>query len=526
MYSFIAHDRSQKEFTIEPHLVIERIDISSLMHGDTFDIINNKCVIVSSLNTDGICGILKMDKKIAKQKNKTLYKCIPDNNLLPIVLIPIKDENNFNKHMVNRYVLFKYINNDLGQLTATIGPVNNIENFNNYQLNCKKLKISNKKFTAKILKINHEIGNHTIDNAITIDSSTTQDYDDAISYNNNCISIHISNVPLYMEKYNLWSDINRVSTIYLPNEKHSMLPNMLTDSTLSLRENLIREVFSMNINFNGNIISEINFSKDIIKIKKNHVYESRVLLNNPIYISIMDKIPILIEQYPYCRVHDSYSLIEYLMIFMNAHSALKLKSFNVGIYRSLTLESNVESYIDDPILRKFVSYWRNSKSEYTIASNHEHQLLHLSDYVHITSPIRRLVDIVNMMMLQHVTGIHTFSSNAIQFYDHHTNNLTYINDTVKSIKRVQNNCEILKQYYDANDDLDSMHDITFHNYDAFVIEVKLNNEYVILLNNSKYIGKLFTEKKLILYDKIKVQIFIFTDKSTISQKIQITLSNV
>jgi hypothetical protein len=519
MHKFIAHDRSQQEYTIEPHIIISQYDISSLMHDDTFCIKDDKIVIIDSLKSKPICGILKMDKKMAKQKNKYLYKCIPDNNLLPIVLIPIKDDIDFYKHKCNRYVTFMYVTNDIGQLYQTIGPVTDLPSFNEYQLTVKNLNISSKKFTQKVRNINHTIDNCIIDNAITIDSSSTQDYDDAISFNNNCISVHISNVPMYMEAHDLWNYINKVSTIYLPDKKRSMLPTILTDDILSLKANVNREVFSMNILFEENEIKEINFSKEIIKIKKNHIYESEELLNDNVYMNIKEKIPILILKYPYLsNINNSYEVVEYLMIFMNAQSAIKLQSHNVGIYRSLILEGSTESNIVDPIMRKFISYWRNSKSEYTTSIDHEHQLLMLKDYVHITSPIRRLVDIVNMMILQHVLNIYTFDHNALSFYNHHINDLPNINKTVKDIKRIQNDCEILGKYWSDND-------VTAINT-GYVIEILDNNEYCIFINNTKYVGKLFSDKKLYLYDKINIQIFLFIDKSSLKQKVQLSILNI
>ena len=377
-------------------------------------------------------------------------------------------------------VVFNYITNDLGQLCQTIGPVNNIECFYEYQLSCKDLNISNKNFTKMVNNINYSHDNYSIDNAITIDSLDTQDYDDAISFNNNCISVHISNVPIYIEKHNLWNYINKVSTIYLPDKKRSMLPTKLTDNILSLKAGEKRDVFSMNIQFDENNNISINFSKDIIKIRKNHIYESEKLLNDNIYKNINDKVHILLPKYPYVHhVSNSHELIEYLMIFMNAQCAIKLHESSVGIYRSLILESNRESEIDDPIIRKFISYWKNSKSEYTIKPDHEHQLLMLKDYVHITSPIRRLVDIVNMMMLQHVLNIYIFGNNALTFYNYHTNNLIAINKSVKDIKRIQNDCTILQYYWEKSslNEYNELMDVTLDNNRAYVIDILDNNEY-------------------------------------------------
>ena len=48
-------------------------------------------------------------------------------------------------------------------------------------------------------------------------------------------------------------------------------------------------------------------------------------------------------------------------------------------------------------------------------------MLELESYVHITSPIRRLVDLLNIMILQEKEGLYQMSEKARKFYNYWTN---------------------------------------------------------------------------------------------------------
>ena len=104
-----------------------------------------------------IAGVLQLEnnKTFGRTANKKrlLYKCIPDDKHLPSFLIPYDIKMSFSKVLKNKYVVFKYDNwNDKhphGMLHETIGDVDIIEAFYEYQLYCKSLHISLTDFTNK-----------------------------------------------------------------------------------------------------------------------------------------------------------------------------------------------------------------------------------------------------------------------------------------------------------------------------------------------------------------------------------------
>lgn len=98
--------------------------------------------------------------------------------------------------------------------------------------------------------------------------------------------------------------------------------------------------------------------------------------------------------------------------------------------------------------------------------NIRHEMLELDAYIHITSPIRRLVDLLNIIKFQQKLNIIRLSENADKFYQKWLNDLEYINVTMRSIRKVQIDCSLL--------DLCANHpDIMEKEYDGFLFD-KLN----------------------------------------------------
>ena len=65
-----------------------------------------------------------------------------------------------------------------------------------------------------------------------------------------------------------------------------------------------------------------------------------------------------------------------------------------------------------------------------------HNHLELDTYLHISSPIRRLVDLLNLIQIQEDLGLFKFTDSAYKFYAKWISKLDYINTTMRSIRKV------------------------------------------------------------------------------------------
>ena len=119
-----------------------------------------------------------------------------------------------------------------------------------------------------------------------------------------------------------------------------------------------------------------------------------------------------------------------------------------------SIATNTPDIIDLPEdVCKFIKIWNSTAGQYvdaaTLAENQSisHDVLEMDAYVHITSPIRRLVDLLNIIKFQQNNGMIELSENSARFYDKWIADLDYINTTMRSIRKVQNDCSLLQYVY-------------------------------------------------------------------------------
>lgn len=501
-----------------------------------------------------IPGILVLSdgKSYGHDKKRLLYKCIPDDNRLPVFLVPYQVKNNFTKKLNNLYVLFHFDNwNDKhprGILDNNIGDVSVLSNYYEYQLYCKSLYASIQNFTkaanikarmrgveemiTNIIERNPSILDRRKEKIITIDSESTCDYDDAISFvecenGNKRISIYISNVPLWMEELDLWKSFSeRVSTIYLPDRKRPMMPTILSENLCSLREKEEKFAFVMDVYLNiksGDILN-IEYHNALIKVRKNHVYNSEALLNDKMYNQIYNHVIGLHDYHKYTKdICNSGDVITYLMILMNSTTANKLIEFNSGIYRSLQfIEENKigSTHVNLPDdVAKFMKTWNSGVGSYTLFDNRKpHDLMEIESYIHITSPIRRLVDLLNMMKLQQCIGSYNYGQEANEFYDEWVGKLDYINTTMRSIRKVQVDCNMLDLFTNKEN-------IALTVYDGYVFDKIIRDDgkyqYNVYLHEMRLVSRITLMDERENYEKMQFKIYLFEDQETLRKKIRL-----
>ena len=497
----------------------------------------------------------KYNKSSNKSSNKLLYKCIPDDNRLPSFLVPYEIKSmGFSKVFKNLYVTINYREwNDkhpIAKLDNVIGPVDIINNFYEYQLYCKCLNTSIQKFQKDafkslesksydeiletIIKKYPNIQDRTDNNVwhiITIDPANSVDFDDGISIielENGVkqLSIYISNVTIWLDVLNLWNSFSRrISTIYLSDKKRTMLPAILSDRLCSLQENIKRVAFVMDIFIKEQTIIDIKYCNAIIQVSKNYIYEDRQLLADKKYYIILELVQKLSIKYKYINnVRNSYELVCYLMTLMNFYCAKELIKHNKGIFRTTIIKK--QFYVPDSVpedVSKFIKIWNSTSGQYIDGSkiaDFHHNLLDLDAYIHITSPIRRLVDILNMIQFQTSYGIITLSENATNFYSNWLNELEYINITMRSIRKVQSDCSLLDL---CNNDSN----IIEKEYDGYLFDKIYRNDglyqYVVFLPELKLSSRIYIRDNFDNFLNKKFKLYLFNDEERFKKKIRLQI---
>jgi exoribonuclease R len=506
----LKRDYSEYEFIKEEEKVELSVDPikEKLFNEDTFDIINDTIDRKESIvrNTKKIQGVLvlKNNKTYGSFSKKLLYKCIPNNSSYPCFLIPYFPKLNFQKSLSNLFINFEVKEwkgqHPIGTIVDLIGSVDDNNSLYEYELYCKGLNTSLNTFTKTILPLIPltETKENVSPFIFSIDPINSKDFDDAFSIQEDKVSIYISNVPFFIEKmgskaWNIFTSQDRISSIYLPESKKSLLPTILSDDLCSLKENCWRDTLVMEIENNN-----IHFSIQNVYISKNFVYEENALLENKNYQQLFQKSTEILSIYPYVNsIQDSHELVSYFMIMMNHQIGLRLSS---GIYR---MTEKIEIEKEQIEKMKFLLY--DSIGLYTNKKDiAHHKMLNLQSYIHITSPIRRLVDIVNMILFQQEMKLFVYSKPAIQFVDKWLNQINIINEKNKIIKRVQNKCNMIHNL----SNLTEVEGIVIDNQEIFIPSIKC---FYYSLEN------------LELYKTYIFRIILFEDEDKMKKRIRIII---
>ena len=149
-------------------------------------------------------------------------------------------------------------------------------------------------------------------------------------------------------------------------------------------------------------------------------------------------------------------------------------------------------------------------------------MLKLESYLHITSPNRRLVDMLNMIVFQDVMGIVSFTDTSRAFYNKWVTNesIEYINNSMKSIRKVQSDCKLLNICY--KDTRLTKKEIQGYIFDKLVRNDNLF-QYIVYIPSLKMTNRFTTTENLENLSTHKFKIYIFMDEIHLKQKIRLLL---
>ena len=544
MFTVHINDRDYTEWHLENKataLTISPLD-NKLFHGD---ILNEKGELVSSPYREKaeICGVLlTSEKTYGRDGNKLLYKCVPDDEHLPCFLIPYEDKHiGFQKNKEDKYITFRLkewleTKHPIGLLTNTFGLVEDNEAYIAYQMACKDLNASLKTLNAMSLRRLREnalepiplycagqaIEDRRSYTIISIDPPGCQDIDDAIGVRENAngetvLSIYIANVPMMLEYLQLWPYLTeRIATIYLPLTKFPMLPPALSENMCSLKEKEDRVAFVLDITLKCMTIQSINYTSAIIKVEKNYAYDSAELLGRADYKQILEIVKELNDTVRYVEnISNSHDLVEYCMLFMNMECAKQLETKKCGIFRSAV--KNTENNTCPSELKRVL---QGTAGEYcSFKKRKPHELIGNGrrTYVHVTSPIRRIVDIVNMTIL--LKEQVKWSADATNFLEKwQTKMIPMINTKTKAIRKLQNEMEMLNIYTKQPE-----RTFTGVLFNRTEINAKGQYKYNVYIAETKILTTVRSPKEFNNFTTTHFSAHLFLDEAKMTKKIRLQI---
>jgi exoribonuclease R len=287
-----------------------------------------------------------------------------------------------------------------------------------------------------------------------------------------------------------------------------MLPPLLSDDLCSLKEGTDRFAFMMSVKYDMKTLELIDnpvFKNVLVHISKNYEYEDKKLEKNPAYKVLRTL----------AKTEDSHEVVAFWMIQMNAMSGEYLKQRSKGIFRTSTLKEMTPKETS-PTVSQAMLHWLGNHSSSAIYStvSAPHTQLGVNSYVHITSPIRRLVDILNQIQMN--TEI---SESCQAFLDKWVQKLNDINRATKEIRKTQTDCELLaltsKTNFSENNEYSGIL------FDRTLVSGKY--EYAVYIEELKMFSRIKMEECVENYTKSQFRIFVFEDEDRLCKKIRLQL---
>jgi len=488
-----------------------------------------------------LAGVLNLQSNLTFGRTPNLkrlyYSCTPYQKELPIFLVPYDINLTFQKTPRNKFVLFRFDHwNDqdkhpYGLLIETVGDVDDLQAYYEYQLFAKyirrkvvKLKID---FSIdppihNILQNPERFGifedrRHSLVPIFSIDPQGCKDRDDALSIvktedpNIFHISVYIANVWVWLEYFDLWHLWREMvaSTIYLPDKNRHMLPTTLTETVCSLDKNkpCLAIVMDFEVNTHLKTIRPIKTTQTCIYVN-NYDYESKLLLwKNQHYQLLLN---ITREMDP--KIGDSHDVVAYWMMQMNIHMAKDLYEKKMGIFRTAKSREEPETDTDPDPTIPFLRIWEQRISgEYVLydpSKSFHHCILDVPIYTHFTSPIRRMVDLVNQIVWVGKYDLKDMSETESERF------IEKINRESKSIRKIQNECELLHSL---------QHMVTSEILEGIILQVDLTKYTIYLPKYKGIVSCKYRETEFKKGEKVNCSLFLFQREDDTKRKIKIQI---
>jgi exoribonuclease R len=337
---------------------------------------------------------------------------------------------------------------------------------------------------------------------ITIDPDGSTDLDDGFSLkfidDISQLDIHIADPTSYFDlsKDNTWTVLeelgSRISTCYIPlnNKIKHLLPEISISGTNLLEKSTLignkkRAItFSFKINSKTNKVDFI-IRKTILNNIVNTTYEKYDKFINA-DVKYKNKLIALCKfmiNNMNCSIEFnsetdiSHSLIEVFMIWTNYYTGNYLHNEkNKMLVRTQDKFANLEAVIPE-YSRTFLNIgakyqFINSKTDIDFI----HHSLGIKNYCHITSPMRRFVDMINHLLLHDIDLIDESYSRLIKLI-----NIENINSRLKTYKKISNAYNLIVHLKITN------------KFKACIFDILKNNKVLLVLcdreNNFKKIIK-------------------------------------
>jgi exoribonuclease R len=473
-------------------------------------------------------GTIKFSSRVQYGRNKRnlpyyLFEPCEYNEGSNKIIVASKLKSGRVDHYAEIEILDDTCNPVRGGIRHILGPVNDYD--------CTKKLILSKNSIIHKNKILCDVnpfdnGDKFDEFTYSIDPEGSKDIDDAFSYNfdKNILKVHITDLT-DLDIQNLDDLINIGFTFYDNDGNINMLPSAVSEDAYSLLEGNVRRSITMRVNLKS---GEIIFTRDNIMVIKNLTYtEADDLFDKDAkWLLFRNKVTEYIGEFD-----DTHKFIEKLMILYNTEFSKYLyeqkKNYPIRIHKGLKEDILNKSELIDDKLKKMICYY---SAEYVPVNDTEmtlHKSLDIDKYTHASSPLRRLIDLINQRI-----AFNNINIDVQELCDK-------VNNRNKLFKNAYREIKLLDLSSSLKDSDNRIYDAIIIGFDEFKIKVYIpdldivNNIRIFNNNILKVFNINITDVSmdimhietnnlitLNLYQKIKVKTMIKLYESRLYKKIQ------
>ena len=332
-----------------------------------------------------IYGHIKFNTRVQNGRNK---------RNMPLYQFVQHGENNESKILIGSKNNHKYtdqyaiINNKDNSLNELIGPVNSYDATKKFILKSNDIKQNKETYEFNFRDYYDE---YFSDFIFTIDDETTTDYDDAFSYDPISNSLYIFITDLTSINVKNIDNLVNIGYSFYDSEFTYHLFNEDIKNSFSLIAGEKRNTFCLKVNFTT---KNIEFKKKSIIVTENLTYDKvdKLLIDDEKWKSFKTNFDSF-----FGPTNNSHEIIEKMMIYYNSmfHLNLPDKKYPVRAHPGFKLsKDNVEllNSVDQNLAKKLCYH----SAEYCLNSNSNsyHYGLSIYNYMHVTSPLRRVIDFI------------------------------------------------------------------------------------------------------------------------------------
>jgi exoribonuclease R len=230
------------------------------------------------------------------------------------------------------------------------------------------------------------------------------------------------------------------------------------------------------------------------------------------------------------NITDSHEVVSYWMVKMNQEVGTLLYKNKLGVFRlakgdassDLSIKANGFDMEIEKMLYNFYNHICSEYKAFKEGEQYTHSAMLVENYVHFTSPIRRLVDLLNQIYMWPLLG-YAQTSEMAAFVEKWTSvpKMCYINDNMKAIRRTQTSCELVHMCY--------------NNYNMALTYMGLifektamgdeKYEYTVYIKDLKYLARILCDQSIGVFSEVECRVFLFYDKVTVRDKIVLQIIN-